>query len=189
VKKILLGIVLMGTPFFPVNMPEKIDAIRERIESKVRATFGIYKDEAFSQEEVNFSPGQKVFVKVSGVGEGTEATITLQDENKTKIFELNMDRNGADYTGRLNVGEKEGIYYIHIEITGEGVSFVGERNINVGGASGQTVSNASVEAVSISDTSSNGLHQNTIVTASAMGFIGWLKNWIYRILGLFHAGS
>lgn len=155
-RKILLSAVFLSVPFnfidvpkIPGDIPEipDIDYIRREI-PKSDSSFATFSDSGYSEIEINFNPNQTVYIKVNiDSNYDVVAELTLLDASKKEIFRTSMNRNGNVYTSQLNAPSTPGVYYVHVEIKGNGLSFIGERNINVGDTSGQAVVEVDIENV------------------------------------------
>lgn len=187
-RKFLFGAVLLAIPFFPVEIP----AIPEIAPN---SSFATYSDSEYTKEEVNFAPGQAVYVEAE-TASSQEATVllTLLNEAKIEIAQLSTSKRGQNYYGQFSAPQDPGTYYVHIEIKGEGLAFSGERNINVGGSSSeQSISGVNVKAESVADTSEEGQGEETDTLSKPelaaeetklFSLLNWIKNLLSRILKL-----
>ena len=119
---------------FTIELPQiPTVEIRENIQKVSQAVdFATYSDASYSQEEVNFSCGQMVYVKYQLISDKTgEALVTILDANKVQVHSFEPANDGGIYTGSFVSPGSSGTYYVHLEITGEGLAVSMEQNINV----------------------------------------------------------
>ena len=155
-RKILLSAVFLSIPFnfvdipkIPIDTPKMPDIDYEQIlMPKDDSSFATFSDSAHSKIETNFNPNQTVYIKVNiDSSQDAAAELALSDASKKEILKISMNRNGNVYTSQLNAPSTPGVYYVRVEIKGNGLSFIGERNINVGDTSGQAVVEVDIENV------------------------------------------
>lgn len=114
--------------------------------AQAQSKFIISKKPDFSSEDVNFSAGETVYVRVeNGSSQDASAVLSLLDAGKKTILRLSMTKNGG-YKASFKAPNAGGVYYVHIEIKGEGLSFSGEKNINVGGGSSESFVTSQAES-------------------------------------------
>ncbi len=193
-----------GLPFnFAVD--ERLPKVPEVevIEDKVsKSLFIVSRNSDFSSQDVNFSPNEKVFVKVSQNSDiPANATLTLLDQDKKTLFTLSMTQDKNEFKASFEAPNNQGVYYVHIEIRGEGLSFSGEKNINVQGDSSDNsnTQNVKSEASSFVSTSEKDLGQsaNTVVPEFAENpeppekniFLSFFERFFAWIRNLFSIGS
>lgn len=119
---------------FTIELPQiPTVEIQENIQKVSQAVdFATYSDATYSQKEVNFSCGQMVYVRYQLSTDKTgKALVTVLDANKKQIHSFEPNYNGGIYSGSFVAPGSFGTYYVHLEITGEGLAVSMERNINV----------------------------------------------------------
>lgn len=133
-KRLIVAAALLMAPPLVLEIPEVPEiALEEVIQEQAGGLF-FYSDEGFEKEEANFAPGQRVYLKIkTDAPDKAEAEITLLDENKAKLKTISVERRGQDFVGKFSAPPRQGVYYVHVEIKGEGFSFSAEQNINVSG--------------------------------------------------------
>ena len=154
-KKILLAFLIL--PLFQIKIPEV-----PKIENKIPETsFATYSDSEMTKEVSNFSLGQIVYVKadINSTLEGN-TNLNLLNSNKKFILSIGNFRNGKIITANFKSPETSGIYYLHLEVKGENLSFIGERNINIGDIQGGDVRSESVIKNVINSSSVSGVQDN-----------------------------
>jgi len=118
----------------PINIPN-LPKIENRIKGVSHGNFGTFSDIDYSNSSVNFSPGQDVFVQVdAGSDQPAMVNFVLLNSKKEQVLEISYNKQGSLYLGKFTAPKEAGVYYVHIEIKGEGLAFSGERNINISGA-------------------------------------------------------
>lgn len=103
----------------------------------INLVFGTFVDSSFNTSKTSFAPGETVHFKLSSGSSGEkEKRFDLLDEQKNKIFSLDVAVSGTSpyiYTSSFRAPQASGVYYIDVKLDdGKGVSFAGQRNINVG---------------------------------------------------------
>lgn len=120
-----------------------------------------FKDPNFSISTNNFQKGETIYVKIEGQGGGDiKKKARLLDANKNLLSEKNLEQRGNEpkiFTAVFSAPEKEGVYYIDVEIKGtDGFSFSSQNNINIGSNNSVSINSKAVAtANSGSSTSSS----------------------------------
>lgn len=123
-----------------------------KVETTVSESVTTYSDNNYQTKTTNFSSGQIVYLQVKTNIDGTtKKTVDLLDSSKGKVltFELNKSSNNPYiYTQSFVAPDKEGIYYLDIEIrSGESSVYKAQQNINVGASSGSVKAESSTTAI------------------------------------------
>lgn len=179
-KRFIFPVVLLLIVFPTLKLPEIKD----------RSFFATYADSQYLKKEVNFSPGQSVFVKVT-LASSTSASgvLTILDQEKSQVKKVFLEQKGQEFVGKVSTPLLSGTYYVHVEIKGEGLAFSGERNITViGSAAEENKAPVRSEAKSIVSTSEKPL---PIINKKAVfgDFLSLIRTWISRFLGNFTKAS
>jgi len=151
-RKIFSAFLVFGVVGFNINIPDipKIDVeerIREVRERMPESSFGTYSDPSYTNRQTGFSSGQTIYFFAEAKVVGSAArSLVLQDANKNKVMDIPVIISEKGYAAQFFAPEKAGMYYLHFEVIGEGLSIVFETNINVG-SGGEVVG----ESVVVSD--------------------------------------
>lgn len=168
---------------FPREIFDEIDFRQEEIVKEKDDI--IFSDPAYSQPTHNFSPGQRVYIKVEAFGGEKGKTLRLLDSSKNEIQRLTLNQSGNVFTTSFTAPETSGIYYIDIKIEGEGSSFASQENINVGKGCTSCSVSSEAESVAPSPTSSPTLTQTPTLPPErppASGFISKIISFVRTML-------
>jgi len=125
-----------------INVDERIEEVRERMPE---SSFGAYTDSSYTNKQTGFSSGQTIYVLAKArIDESASRSLVLWDENKNIIKDIPVSIVESGYVAQFNAPTKQGMYYLHFEVKGEGLSIVFETNINIGGSSGEVVGESTV---------------------------------------------
>jgi hypothetical protein len=107
-----------------------------RIEEGLR-NLGVFADPDFSQPTNNFSPGQKIYLRIETMVSGNqEKTLSLLNTEKTELKRITLNQAGSGpyfFTTSFNAPGSPGVYYLDIRLkSSDGSVFSSQRNINVG---------------------------------------------------------
>lgn len=196
-KKTLSAVLLLSFALFPFdldipNIPA-IDYVQE-IPEITKSSFATYSDENFSQEEVNFAPGQAIFVKAGGPAQDVSAQLAVLAEDRSIVLEFNLAKAGEDYTGNFTAPDSVGTYYVHLEMKGEGFSFSAERNVNILGEKvEQNEQSVQVKVKAVSDSTNEQIDESGEVLSSktptdrpkSFNLLKWLGNLISKLFSIF----
>jgi len=131
----LLAFSLESFDIPKINTPlqPKVDYEVE-VKDKYSDSFITSSDENYEANETYFLPGQKIYVrtKVSS-SSSADAKLTLSDGNKNTVLVTKMTKSGDYYYSVVEAPKTSGLYYLRAEIKGEGISFIGEKNIYIDG--------------------------------------------------------
>jgi hypothetical protein len=188
-KKLLFASCLLVLPFQIPDMSPVLEDYEKNLPERAETSFITCSDAGCSNKEINFHPGQTVYVKVkkkqrtSGI-----ASLRLLDGNKAEIAKVGMQQLGDGWAGSLITPNISGVYYVNVEIKGEGLSFSGERNIYVrNGLDSQNLGEVKAKAESISDESGWSINKDELQEDGKTGvgtFISWIISLVLRILKL-----
>lgn len=143
----LILTVRAGVAFFEFKIPE----IPKPDIPKIERSDWIFADLDCSQATVNFSPGDQVYLKIETFNDGEQQrTVKLLNSQKETLSTFILQREGNNpfiFKQSFPAPNEEGIFYLHLDIKGDGGSvYVAESNINVGKTSGEVKSTAIAEA-------------------------------------------
>lgn len=121
------------------------------VETTVSESVDTFSNNNYQTRTTNFSPGQTIYLQVKTNIDGTtKKTIDLLDSNKNKLNSYELNKSSSNpfiYTQSFPAPDKEGIYYLDIEIrSGETSVYKAQQNINVGQTSGNVKVESNVEA-------------------------------------------
>lgn len=139
----LILTVRAGVAFFEFKIPE----IPKPDIPKIESSDWIFADPDCSQARVNFSPGDQVYLKIETFNDGEQQrTVKLLNSQKETLSTFALQREGNNpfiFKQSFPAPNEEGIFYLHLDIKGDGGSvYVAESNINVGKTSGEVKSEA-----------------------------------------------
>ena len=129
---------ILGASFLAINL--------------VFATFG---DSSFNLPKTSFTPHETVYFKMDSSSSGKkERKFDLLNEQKDRVFSLDVAVSGNNpytYTSIFSAPETSGVYYIDVKLDdGEGITFAGQRNINVV-SSGSNLTTGEVKSEAVSE--------------------------------------
>lgn len=153
-KSLTIGFILIfliltlgtGVAFFEFKIPE----IPKPDIPKIERSDWIFADANYSQSTVNFSPGDRIYLKIETFNDGEQQrTVKLLNSQKETLSTFALQREGNNpfiFKQSFPAPNEEGIFYLHLDIKGSGGSvYTAESNINVGKTSGEAKSEAFAE--------------------------------------------
>jgi len=162
-RKLFSAFIIFGLIGFNFDVPEiptvDVNEIIDQVNENIpESSFGTYTDSAYTDKRTNFSSGQTIyFLSEAQIDENASRSLILQDVNQNKVSDISVTISERGYIAQFSAPTKEGVYYLHFEVIGEGLSIVNETNISVGGNGGvvegesTVVSNVTTEVISGSE--------------------------------------
>ena len=159
-RKLFSAFIIFGLIGFNFDVPEiptvDVNEIIDQVNENIpESSFGTYTDSAYTDKRTNFSSGQTIyFLSEAQIDENASRSLILQDVNQNKVSDISVTISERGYIAQFSAPTKEGVYYLHFEVIGEGLSIVNETNISVGGNGGvvegesTVVSNVTTEVIS-----------------------------------------
>lgn len=168
-------LLIIPNPAHAVSVTNNVINIINGVVNKSPVT---YSDSNYQNSTNKFSKGNVVYLKFNSNSDGSDLREAwLENSVKEKLEKINLDRIGNNpyiYVGKIVLPEKEGQYYLTVNIKGNGNNFSYSQNLEV--ISGNSTNNNHLKpAVSEEKNREDGVR--SIIFNIFIRIIGYLKSF------------